>query len=119
VIFVQTYSFFGDLPPVGKKVLSALEKKYPDIKGPADITPAVGVANAYDTVMVIAAALTKAGKTDGTALRDAFYNVENVEGLIKTYNKPFTKTNHDALSHEDYIWTHFDGDHILPVANKK
>ncbi len=119
VIFVQTYSFFGDLPPVGKKVLSALGKKYSDIKGPADITPAVGVANAYDTVMVIAAALTKAGKTDGTALRDAFYNIENVEGLIKTYNKPFTKANHDALSHEDYIWTHFDGDHILPVANKK
>lgn len=119
VVFVQTYSFFGDLSPVGKKVLAALQAKYPDIKGPADITPAVGVANAYDTVMLIAAGITKAGKTDGTALRDAFYTVEGVEGLIKTYNKPFTKTNHDALNQDDYIWTRFEGDHILPVANKK
>src|SRR6185312_15381020 len=63
VIFVQTYSFFGNLSPVGKKVMAALQAKYPDIKGPADITPAVGVANAYDTVMLIAAAITKAGKT--------------------------------------------------------
>lgn len=116
VIFVQTYSFFGDLSPVGKKVLAALEKKYPDIKGPADVTPAVGVANAYDTVMVIAAAITKAGKTDGPAVRDGFYEIEKVEGLIKTYNKPFTKTKHDALSQEDYIWTRFEGDHIIPVA---
>ena len=54
VIFVQTYSFFGNLSPVGKRVMSALQAKYPDIKGPADVTPAVGVANAYDTILVIA-----------------------------------------------------------------
>lgn len=119
VTFVQTYSFFGKLSPTGRKVLTALEKKYPDIKGPADVTPAVGVANAYDTVMIIAAAITKAGKTDGPALREGFYEVEKVEGLIKTYNKPFTKTQHDALSQEDYIWTRFEGDHIVPVATMK
>lgn len=118
VIFVQTFSFFGDLSPVGKKVLAALEKKYPDIKGPADITPAVGVANAYDTVMLIAAAINKAGKTTGPAVRDGFYAIDKVEGLIKTYQKPFTKTQHDALSQDDYIWTRFEGDHIIPVAKK-
>ena len=118
VIFVQTYSFFGDLSPAGKKVLAALQAKYPDIKGPADVTPAVGVANAYDTVMVIARAIEKAGKTDGTAVRDGFYAIDRVDGLIKTYEKPFTKANHDALTESDYIWTRFEDNHIVPVAKK-
>ena len=118
VIFVQTYSFFGDLSPAGKKVLAALQAKYPDIKGPADVTPAVGVANAYDTVMVIARAIEKAGKTDGTAVRDGFYAIDRVDGLIKTYEKPFTKETHDALTESDYIWTRFEDNHIVPVAKK-
>jgi branched-chain amino acid transport system substrate-binding protein len=118
VIFVQTYSFFGDLSPAGKKVLAALQAKYPDIKGPADVTPAVGVANAYDTILVIARAIEKAGKTDGTAVRDGFYAIDRIDGLIKTYDKPFTKANHDALSESDYIWTRFEDNHIVPVAKK-
>lgn len=118
VIFVQTYSFFGDLSPVGKKVMAALQAKYSDIKGPADITPAVGVANAYDTVLLIAAAIQKAGKVDPTAIRDGFYAVDQVDGLIKTYNKPFTKERHDALTENDYIWTRFEDNHIMPVASK-
>ena len=32
--FVQTYSFFGKQSPVGERVLAALMKKYPAIKGP-------------------------------------------------------------------------------------
>jgi hypothetical protein len=48
VHFVQTYSFFGKQSPVGEQVIAALKAKYPAIKGPDDITPAVGVANAYD-----------------------------------------------------------------------
>lgn len=118
MIFVQTYSFFGDLSPVGKKVMAALQAKYSDIKGPADITPAVGVANAYDTVLLIAAAIQKAGKVDPTAIRDGFYAVDQVDGLIKTYNKPFTKERHDALTENDYIWTRFEDNHIMPVASK-
>ena len=36
---MQTYSFFGKQSPVGEKVLKALMAKYPDIKGPGDVTP--------------------------------------------------------------------------------
>src|SRR3981189_445859 len=57
VHFIQTYSFFGKQSPVGEKVLAALKAKYPDIKGPADVTPAVGVDNAYDTILMIASAI--------------------------------------------------------------
>lgn len=118
VIFVQTYSFFGNLSPNGKKVMAALQAKYPDIKGPSDVTPAVGVANAYDTVLLIAKAIEKAGKTDSVAVRDGMLAIDRVDGLIKTYEKPFTDQNHDALTESDYIWTRFEDNHILPVAKK-
>ena len=117
VIFVQTYSFFGDLSPVGKRVMAALQAKYADIKGPGDVTPAVGVANTYDSVLLIAKAIEKAGSTDPTAIRDGLYAIDKVEGLIKTYEKPFAKDKHDALSAGDYIWARFEDNHIMPVKN--
>src|SRR5499426_3825104 len=102
VHFVQTYSFFGKQTPVGDKVLNALMAKYPDIKGPGDVTPAVGVANAYDAMMLTALAIQAAGKVDGTAVRDGYYKIGKYDGLIKTYNKPFTAENHDAVTENDY-----------------
>jgi branched-chain amino acid transport system substrate-binding protein len=119
VHFVQTYSFFGKQTPVGSKVLKALMAKYPDIKGPGDVTPAVGVANAYDAMMLSAEAIKLAGSTDGPKVRDGYYKIGKHEGLIKTYNKPFTPDNHDALNENDYVWTQFIDNQILPVGMKK
>ena len=47
-------------------MLAALKKKYPEIKSLADVTPAVGIANAYDAMHLTALAIAKAGSTDGT-----------------------------------------------------
>ena len=115
VVFVQTYSFFGKQTPAGQRVLAALQKKYPDVKGPGDVTPAVGVANAYDAMHLVALAIEKAGSTDGDAIRQGFYKIDKYDGLIKTYVKPFTPDNHDAINENDYVWTRFIGDEILPV----
>src|SRR2546421_3202587 len=104
VHFVQTYSFFGRQSPVGEKVLKALMTKYPDVKGPGDVTPAVGVANAYDAMMLTALAIQNAGSTTGSAIRDGYYKVERYEGLIKTYTRPFSPQQHDALNENDYVW---------------
>jgi len=119
VHFVQTYSFFGKLSPVGEKVMKALMAKYPDVKGPGDVTPAVGVANAYDATMLTALAIQAAGKLDGTAIRDGYYKIGKYEGLIKTYNKPFTRENHDAVNENDYVWTQFIDNQIVPVGMHK
>jgi branched-chain amino acid transport system substrate-binding protein len=115
VVFVQTYSFFGNQSPVGQRVLEMLKKKYPDIKGPGDVTPAVGIANAYDAMHLVALAIQKAGSTNGDAIRQGFYKIDSYDGLIKKYDKPFTPDNHDALNENDYIWTRFIGQEILPV----
>ena len=117
VHFVQTYSFFGKQNAVGEKVMKALMAKYSDIKGPDDVTPAVGVANAYDAMQLAALAITAAGSTQGDAVRQGFYKIGRYEGLIKTYDKPFTAQVHDAVTENDYVWAQFIDNRILPVAN--
>jgi branched-chain amino acid transport system substrate-binding protein len=116
VHFVQTYSFFGKQSPVGEKVIAALKAKYPSIKGPDDITPAVGVANAYDGLQLAALAIAAAGSTEGDAVRQGFYKIGRYEGLIKTYDKPFTPAVHDAVTADDYVWAQFIDNRILPVG---
>ena len=108
--FVQTYSFFGKQSPVGERVLAALKTKYPAIKGPADIFAPVGTANAYDAMHLLALAIEQAGSTDGDAVRAALEDLKApYQGLIKTYNKPFSAENHDALGPNDYIMVQLRG----------
>ena len=106
--FVQTYSFFGKQGTVGERVLAALKKKYPQIKGPEDIFSPVGTANAYDAMHLLVQAIAQAGSTDGDKIRDALENLSGkYEGLIKTYDHPFSKTEHDALGPGDYIMVRY------------
>jgi branched-chain amino acid transport system substrate-binding protein len=116
VHFVQTYSFFGKQSATGEKVINALKARYPNIKGPDDITPAVGVANAYDGMHLVALAITNAGSTSGPAIREGFYKIDRHEGLIKTYVKPFSPAVHDALGENDYVWAQFSDNRIVPVG---
>ena len=116
VDFVQTYSFFGAQNDIGHRVLASLKAKYPDVKGPGDAIPPVGIANAYDALHLTALAIDKAGSTDGDKVRQAFYQIGPYPGLIKTYDKPFTPDNHDALHEHDYIMVRYQGDQIVPVA---
>ncbi|MEE8083674.1 MAG: ABC transporter substrate-binding protein [Alphaproteobacteria bacterium] len=115
VHFVQTYSFFGEQSAVGKAVLAALVKKFPKINGPEDVFSPVGTANAYDAMHLMAKAIDKAGSTDGDAIREALENLGRHEGLIKTYDKPFSADNHDALNENDYIMVRFVGNTITPM----
>ena len=117
VKFVQTYSFFGADTPVKTRVLAALEAKYPDIRGPQDVTPAVGVANAYDAMHLAALAIRTAGSLDGEAVRRGFTRIGRYEGLIKTYDAPFAH-GQDALDERDYVWAEFDQGRIVPLPSK-
>ena len=66
---------------------------------------------------LMALAIGRAGATDGPKIRQAMYDIEKYEGLIKTYEKPFAPDKHDALSASDYIFTHFKDGEILPLTN--
>src|ERR1700712_1169266 len=117
VAFIQTFSFSGNSSPKALSTFEALKKKFPEIKTAADVTPAVGIANAYDAMHLTALAIAKAGSTEGPKIREGFYQIGKYDGLIKSYDKPFTPESQDALSPSDYIFTYFKGDEILPLTN--
>ena len=117
VEFVQTYSFFDTQSETGQKVLSQLDKKF-QLKEPSEILAPVGTANAYDAMMLTAKAIDQAGSTEGTEIREAFLNLPQYKGLIKTYDQPFTDDNHDALNEDDYIMVRWSENKIVPVEKK-
>jgi len=114
VVFVQTYSFFGPQNAAGQKVLEALKSKY-KLGGPEAVFSPVGVANAYDAMHLVALAIKKAGSTKGDAVQQALQGIDEYKGLIKTYQKPFSAENHDALGSDDYIFVRYEGTRIVPV----
>lgn len=63
------------------------------------MSSAVSAAQGYDAVLILAAALRQAGTTDGPKLRAALEDLrENVRGVITNYERPFSKTDHEAIS---------------------
>ena len=65
---------------------------------------------------LVALAIAQAGSTDGDAIRTALEDLKApYQGLIKSYNKPFSAANHDALGPDDYIMVHYEGDNVVPV----
>ena len=62
----------------------------------------VMAAQAYDSVKLIAAAMEQAKSTEGVAVQAALENLIQAKGVIKTYEKPFTADNHEALSVQDF-----------------
>lgn len=115
VEMIQTFTFSGNDSPAAAEMMMKLKKAFPEIKSEADVTPAVGIANAYDGMHLAALAIKNAGSTDGPAVRKGFYAIEKYEGLIKTYVKPFTPTEHDALGPDDLVFTQFIDGRIIPI----
>jgi branched-chain amino acid transport system substrate-binding protein len=76
---------------------------------PAFVTAAQG----YDGMMIWAEAVRQAGTTDGEKVQQALDNLQKpVQGVIKTYDHPFSKTNHEALSVRDFHLARWDAGRI-------
>ena len=113
VHFIQTFLFTDPEHPLFVK----LQEMFPEIETLADVTPATGIANAYDSVLLLAAAIEAAGSTEGPAIREAMYGISGVEGVIKTYDTPFTPDNQDALGPHDDLFSQFVDGQIIPLAD--
>jgi len=115
VHFIQTFTFTDTHHGKSGEIFKKLQTKFPEIKSIADVTPAVGIANAYDAMHLTALAIEKAGSTKGSAIRNGYYLIDKYEGLIKNYQHPFSKEQHDAIGASDYLFTHFVDNEIVPV----
>lgn len=58
----------------------------------------VSAAQGYDSIYLLTAAIKQANSTDGPKIREALENLSSkVEGVVTTYDKPFSKTDHEAI----------------------
>ena len=59
----------------------------------------MSAAQGYDGMHLLYLALRQANSTDGTKIKDALENLKSrYQGVITSYNKPFSKEDHDAIT---------------------
>ena len=68
------------------------------------IASPVSAAQGYDSVYLLAAAIKQANSTEGPKLLTALQDLKApVEGVVMTYNKPFSATDHEAIKAKDVV----------------
>jgi branched-chain amino acid transport system substrate-binding protein len=113
---VQTFSFFNAEQEMLERVL-AVSKRLFDLSRIEEIESPVGVGHAYDLTHILARAIDIAGTTDRGAVRDALEQVKNYRGLVKSFDRPFTPSNHDALGPDDVFMATYRSDGaIVPLG---
>ena len=81
--------------PKRKSFIDAYQKAYKVTR----ISSPVSAAQGYDSIYLLAAAIKQAGTTDGTKVLEALENLKApIEGVVTTYNHPFSKTDHEAIT---------------------
>jgi branched-chain amino acid transport system substrate-binding protein len=73
------------------------------------------LVQAYDTALLLAAAVEQAGSTEGPAIKAALEDLKKpVTGYLKVYDKPFSKTQREGLGGADFLWSRWrDGKVII------
>jgi branched-chain amino acid transport system substrate-binding protein len=93
-IMPQTFIQEGNTPK-RKSFIAAYQKAYKVDRIPSPVSAAQG----YDSVYLLAAAMAQAKSTEGPKILAALENLQTpIEGVVTTYNKPFTKEDHEAIT---------------------
>jgi len=76
----------------------AFSERYNSTYGTERIPVPPAAAQGYDSMLVLAAAIRQAGDTEGEKIREALEGLkERVEGVVMTYDKPFSRNDHEAI----------------------
>lgn len=109
-LFMRTVS--ESRTPAQQKLFDRVGTK---LKGASSFSFAL---HGYDSVLLYAAAVKQASSTDGSAVRQALEDLKTpVQGVLKTYNKPFSKTDHEALTAKDFVWIRWKDGKLLPYTD--
>jgi branched-chain amino acid transport system substrate-binding protein len=74
----------------------------------------VSAAQGYDSIYLLAAAIKQAGSTEGPKVLAALENLhEKVEGVVTTYDKPYSKTDHEAISVSNTVFGEVKGGKVV------
>lgn len=106
-IFMRTVS--ETRTPAQQKLFDRIGSK---LKAPGSFSFAL---HGYDSMQILAQAMKQANTTEGSAVRAALEDLKTpVQGVLKTYDKPFSKTNHEALTAKDLVWIRWKDGKLLP-----
>ncbi|MBV7456073.1 ABC transporter substrate-binding protein [Acidovorax sp. sif1233] len=109
-IFMRTVS--ETRTPSQQKLFDRIGAK---LKAPGSFSFAL---HGYDSVQLYAAAAKQASSFDGSAVRVALEDLKApVQGVLKTYDKPFSKANHEALTAKDLVWIRWKDGKLMPYAD--
>ena len=107
----QTFIQNGATTEKAKKFIGDYQKKY----GSDRIPSAVSAAQGYDSMYLIAQAIEQAGSTEGPKIKAALENLQKpYEGVIATFNKPFSPTDHEAIHKENVVMGIVRGGQVQP-----
>jgi branched-chain amino acid transport system substrate-binding protein len=98
--------------PKRKAFIDAYVKAYspPGGRMPSPVSAAQG----YDSIYLLAAAMKQAGSTDGPKVKAALENLsEKIEGVVTTYNKPYSKDDHEAIDFNNTVFGEVKGGHVV------
>ncbi|MGZ5714906.1 MAG: ABC transporter substrate-binding protein [Caldimonas sp.] len=74
----------------------------------------VSAAQGYDSVYLLAAAIKQAGSTEGPKIKAALEDLKTpVDGVVTTYRKPFTKTDHEAITANIPVFGEVKGQRVV------
>lgn len=100
-VMPQTFIQLGNTPK-RKAFIDAYLKEYSPKNGL--IPSAVSAAQGYDSVYLLAAAIKQANSTEGPKILAALNDLNApVEGVITTYVKPYTPTDHEAIKPKNVV----------------
>lgn len=98
--------------PKRKAFIEAYQKAYNVDRIPSPVSAAQG----YDSIYLLAAAIKQAGSTDGRKIREALENLkEKVEGVVTIYDKPFSATDHEAITDNIPVFGLVKGGRVVPA----
>ena len=98
--------------PTQQKLYDRIGSK---LKAPSSFSFAL---HGYDSVLLMAEAIKQAKSTDGSQIRLALEDLQApVQGLLKTYTKPFSKNDHEALTAKDLVWIKWKDGKLLPYSD--
>ena len=109
-LFMRTVS--ETRTPAQQKLFERVGSK---LKAPSAFSFAL---HGYDAVTLYAAAVRQANSIDGSTVRLALEDLKgSVQGLLKKYDKPFNKTDREALTAADLIWIRWTDGKLLPYTD--
>ncbi len=98
--------------PKRKAFIEAYQAAYKIDRMPSPVSAAQG----YDSAYILAAAIRQAKSTEGRKILAALENLqEKIEGVVTVYDRPFSATDHEAISPNIPVMGLVKGGRVIPA----